>query len=671
MAGLLQYLSTRITLWHYLTAMKKHMSKIKDFAFFVRQTKLEEFVMKDFVALRAFNIPFLSGLNDDQLKARIREDFEGFLISLENNTSIQRAEDYLARLERNELPGIRKSAVSVSGMVKIFSTQKISLFTFIPQFTDDSSVAVEIISGLEEYFRLVQELSLNLLLKIHTSEQQKLVESEEKYKDLFDNANDMIHFVAPDGKILYANKAWKHALGYPQDEYQGKSIYSFVVDSEREQYIQYRKRVLSGEKDLPPIETCYKTINGKEITVEGYISCKFKDGIPMYTRAILRNITEKKASLKKLLFYTKELNERSESMQQLIHYAPDAVIVIDENSRIKLWNPKAESIFGWKMHEVIGRSLTETIIPNRYRETHTEGLKRLLQTGEIRILNKTIEITALHREGHEFYISLTISRARMDGQSEFIAFSRDISEQKKNALELEKKRAQLEKSNNELEQYAWLTSHDLKEPLRKILTFSDLLLIQHDSEFSAKAKIYLEKIQKVAFRMNDLIEDLLNYSNLSRDQNYFITSDLNEIVKETLADLELIIQEKSADIQIAPLPVLKVIPHQMRQLFQNLLVNALKYSKTGVAPFIEIFTMETEDQRVEIHVRDNGIGFEKQYADKIFQVFQRLYTMEKYEGTGIGLALCKRIVENHDGHISAVSEKGVGSTFIINLPVTK
>jgi PAS domain S-box-containing protein len=447
----------------------------------------------------------------------------------------------------------------------------------------------------------------------------------------------------------------------------GKVIFDFLKPCDIKYYRDYRERIIAGEKIKESLKTSYISKTGEEINIEGYISCKYKNGKAQYIRGILRNVTDRTLQEKKINFYIHQLAEREANLSHIIEMAPDAVVVIDSKNAIQLWNSKAEEIFGWKQEEVKGIELADIIIPEASREMHKNGIKRYLATGQSNILNKTIDLTALHKSGNEFYISLTVSHAVQDGRDIFISFVRDITQQKRIGIELENQRKQLEKSNQELEQYAWLTSHDLKEPLRKILTFSDALLRKHNSDQSETSLNYLKKIHSSANRMNALIEAVLLYSNVAADKDLFSTVDLNNTLNEVLEDLELMIASKNATLKINRLPVIEAIPIQMRQLFQNLISNAIKYSKPDVAPEIIIDCSDTEEG-YKITVKDNGIGFENVYADKIFHVFQRLLNNKTSEGTGIGLALCKKIMDAHNGTIYAESEEGIGSSFIVLLP---
>jgi PAS domain S-box-containing protein len=416
------------------------------------------------------------------------------------------------------------------------------------------------------------------------------------------------------------------------------------------------------------INICYVAKDGKKVIVEGFITCKFKDGVAEYTRGILRDVTKRKEDEKKLLFYNEQLSEREENLQELINSAPDSVIVIDEHNEILLWNPKSETIFGWKAEEVIGGQLANIIVPEELREAHRKGVERVVRTGETRLINSTVEVTAITKGENRIFIALTISRSKQAGKTIFIAFIRDITEQKKNQLELENKRIQLEQSNQQLEQYAWLASHDLKEPLRKIITYSDLLLTRHAKDLTETVAHHLRKINESTKRMGGLIEAILEYSNISETKELLVPTDLNLVVEEVLSDLEILIANKKGKVLVGKLPKIPAIRIQMQQLFQNIITNALKYKKHNVDPVIEIQSVE-EDNHYRITIADNGIGFDNQYAEKIFVVFQRLHSGEKQEGTGIGLAICKKIVERHKGSIKAISRNGEGSVFEILLPV--
>ena len=249
---------------------------------------------------------------------------------------------------------------------------------------------------------------------------------------------------------------------------------------------------------------------------------------------------------------------------------------------------------------------------------------------------------------------------------------------KERTKELLKANRELEASNTELQQYASVASHDLQEPLRKIITFINIIQERFLGRIP-EAAFYINKVASSTERMRNLINDLLNYSRLSTS-SYFVSTDLNAVLQETLSDLEVTIQEKGAKIEVEKLSSAEVIPGQIRQVFQNIIGNALKFSKDNRTPQIKIWSERTNAKLfsgnldsagnfLRIHIRDNGIGFNEAFLGKIFTLFQRLHGKDEYEGTGIGLAIVRKIIEKHNGIITANSKEGEGSTFIIVIPV--
>lgn len=239
--------------------------------------------------------------------------------------------------------------------------------------------------------------------------------------------------------------------------------------------------------------------------------------------------------------------------------------------------------------------------------------------------------------------------------------------------------ASLESANKDLDLFAFMASHDLQAPLRKIRMFSDRLLLNHQDTMNKDARLYLERIQQVSKRMQDLINDILRFSKISVERESLQEVDLNDVLHEVISEMEGTIREKNAEIIVDNLPRLPVNALLMGPLFSNLINNALKYSKKQVAPLIRITSdagpstrgpngKETETRYCRIYVEDNGIGFDQKYAEQIFEMFRRLHPSSEYEGTGIGLALCKKIAEKHKGFISARSNPDEGAVFTVSLP---
>lgn len=253
---------------------------------------------------------------------------------------------------------------------------------------------------------------------------------------------------------------------------------------------------------------------------------------------------------------------------------------------------------------------------------------------------------------------------------------RKKSEEKVNALNIQLLQTidKMEMANKDLDRFAFIASHDLQEPLRKIRMFSGRLEARYSSGLDEEARAYLQRLQQSAARMEVLIRDILTFSKTSFERMEFLQYELDSIFEQAVSDLDLFIVEKNATVISEKLPPLCIDPTLMRPLFYNLIGNAIKYAKPDVAPVIRIysdFKDHGEDKYCRIFFQDNGIGFEQKYANQIFEIFTRLHGKLQFEGSGIGLALCKRIVEKHNGFISAISTPGEGSTFIVSLPINQ
>ena len=249
----------------------------------------------------------------------------------------------------------------------------------------------------------------------------------------------------------------------------------------------------------------------------------------------------------------------------------------------------------------------------------------------------------------------------------------DITERKQAEEAIQRYTRQLERSNQELEQFAFVASHDLQEPLRKIQTFGELLQDRCAPNLDVQGVDYVVRMQGAAQRMQALVGELLTYSRVTSKARPFTRVDLTELARQVLADMDYQIELKEADVKLSELPVVEADPVQMTQLLQNLVGNALKFHKKDQPPVIRIFTPDArsahQNGMCEVRVADQGIGFDEKYLERIFQPFQRLHGREEYEGNGMGLAICRKILDRHDGTITATSKPGEGSTFIIRMPL--
>lgn len=352
-----------------------------------------------------------------------------------------------------------------------------------------------------------------------------------------------------------------------------------------------------------------------------------------------------------------------------------------------IWNLKTKKIiYSDNMFRLLGSEPNsfEPTIENYLKFVHPDD-KHIITVGNENILNNHKSNPRYYRiirkDGQERYFK-SIGKFIEDasGNSTHIGVVRDVTQQHLSKLILKERNRELKQSNKELAYFNQVASHDLQEPLRKVQTLISLILERELPVLSESGKNYFSRIQGSVSRMRTLIDDLLLFSRTNKFDKTFEQTDLNLILKNTLFEMSQSLEEKNARIQSDELPELRVISFQIQQLFQNLISNSLKYSKPGVAPIIKFECEEikasdyaalniTRNKKYhKLTVTDNGIGFEQQYAEKIFTIFKRLHTSAEYPGTGIGLSICKKIVENHSGYIFAEGKPGIGAVFNIFLP---
>jgi PAS domain S-box-containing protein len=366
------------------------------------------------------------------------------------------------------------------------------------------------------------------------------------------------------------------------------------------------------------------------------------------------------------------LRRSEERFQKLVEEVADyAILLLSPEGIIETWNPGAERIKGYKAEEIIGRSFRVFYL----EEDQARGLPETL------IRRAQVEGRAVHegwrvrKDGTRFWGSVVIT-ALHDDQGQVIGFgklTRDLSQAKMAEDRIREYAAELELKNRELEQFAYAASHDLREPLRKIMAFSDRVL-GLEPDLGERSRDYLQRMRKASLRMMEFIEGLLALSQLNRRDIPQEKINLNAVIAGIIEDLEVGIEKKQALITVDPLPEIMAHPMQMRQLFYNLLSNGLKFNdkeRPEIRVSAENYPKSAQEARnnyYRIYVADNGIGFDDTHTDKIFDLFHRVHGGSGYEGTGLGLALCKKVVENHGGSITARSQKGQGSTFTITLP---
>jgi len=517
---------------------------------------------------------------------------------------------------------------------------------------------------------------------------QELKTNEQRYHKMIDEVQDYaIILLDGEGNILKWNKGAEKIKGYTEDEILGKSFSVFYLPEDRKSGLPFQLLELARSQGKTVHEgwrvrkdgsrfwgsVTITTLHGEDDSIIGFLK-------------VTRDLTEKKIAEDQLRASAEELRQKNEQLRlseeryhQMIAEVQDyAIVLLNTQGDIQNWNAGAESIKGYKASEAIGKNFRifytpedrENKLPEYLMSTATQRGKAVQEGWRVR------------KDGSRFWGSIVIT-ALHNKSGELIGFSkvtRDLTRKKEADDQLLDYTTKLEIKNQELEQFAYVASHDLQEPLRKIQTFADI--IQQSAKDEHTVNRYLNKIIYSSQRMTELIKSVLNYSRLAKDDAEMTNVNLNDVLTFVKTDFELLIDERNVEIKSDVLPVVKGNTLQLGQLFTNLISNAIKFTEKN--PVIRICSrLVSKPEGInlsdaiknvryyEITFTDNGIGFDPQFEKQIFIIFQRLHNKQQFPGTGIGLALCKRIVENHGGFITAKSIQGSGTTFYVYLPVNE
>ncbi len=411
---------------------------------------------------------------------------------------------------------------------------------------------------------------------------------------------------------------------------------------------------LGGESALP--ETTFVT--GSVLTVLLSLAVHLGRRAAIRARDLAKAYDDLKLETEHRQRAEQALRLTEERAELIIDVSHQAFLSTDAAGLIIDWNRHAEATFGWSKEEAVGRLIDDLILPERIRPGMHAARAGFLETGEAPV-NTLVEIPALHRDGYEFPLEVSVTPILLPNGYIFAAFLQDITERKKREDELAR-------SNEELRQFAYVASHDLQEPLRMVSSYLQLLSKRYGDKLDDDAEEFIRYAVDGAHRMKLLINALLEYSRVGTRGNPLEPTDACSVLRGVLDNLRLAIEEGGVVVTADPLPMVMADAVQLAQLFQNIVGNAVKF-RAEHEPQVHIGVERSGTEWV-FTIADNGIGIDEQYADRIFDVFERLHTNDEYAGTGIGLAICKKIVQRHGGRIWVESSPGYGATFAFTLP---
>lgn len=579
-------------------------------------------------------------------------------------------EPYLTNLQRQGM-GYAQAGLSFHAWFEIVGAFRKYMFPFLLHaFGEEPERLLTAIHGMDALL----DIALSGIGEAYLETKEQLIrqqeavvqdaveraQSEKRFRGLLEAAPDGMVIVDPKGTIVMVNAQMEQLFGYSREEVIGQHVEMLVPLRFKDVHPFHRAQYGKDPRPRPmgaDLELYARHKDGMEFPVEISLSPMESEEESLIIAAI-RDITDRKRA--------------EEKFRGLLESAPDAMVVVDEQGFIQLVNSQTEKMFGFDRAELVGEPV-EILVPKRFRKKHAKHRVGYYGEHPTRPMGIGLDLFGLRKNGTEFPVEISLSPLETEDSLLVSAAIRDVTQRKRMEEDVQKlnddlkqRAAQLEAANKELEAFSYSVSHDLRAPLRSIDGFSHVVLEDYGEQLPADARGYLERVRAAAQRMAVLIDDLLNLSRVTRTalQPRFIN--LSKMAEEILQGFKEGHPDRQISFSLMPDLMVEADPHLMNIVLENLLSNAWKFTSKREDATIE-FGQKNHVKERTFYVRDNGVGFDMAYADKLFGVFQRLHSVNEFPGTGVGLATVQRIITIHGGRIWAESAEGKGTTFYFTL----
>ncbi|HXB13859.1 MAG TPA: PAS domain S-box protein [Bacteroidia bacterium] len=651
------------------------------FMLFLKANYAREMAVESLKNAKEMELPLMklfAHVSEEALIAQSLKGFEDNVSSLIDGSYIERQKMSMKLWEEDKLPGISRDNIKPSDLVLVYASQKKTFLTFLPLYTQDMKEVIAIIQQSDDLNLKSQEAAINLMFRLSKEAEERAIrtaellkESEEKFQKAFQSSGAGITITRlSDSTYVDVNDGFIKMTGFSKEELIGNSSVSVGLIGnveEREKLLQHVRRFDSARN----IELTIRNKSGKTINVITSIETIILGG-EKYALNIMYDISARKKAEEELIKVNTRLSESTDFLESVLENLPNMVFVKDATDlRFIKFNKAGEKLLGLSRDELIGKNDYD-FFPKEQADFFTQKDHDVIKGDDVvDIAEEPIDT----KNGKRWLHTRKIPIKNIFGNPLYlVGISEDITE-KRQAVEHIKQLnnelglnlRQLETVNKELEAFSYSVSHDLRSPLRAIHGYSKILLDEYVSSLGEDGSSMLNAVMSNTIKMGQLIDDLLAFSRMGKKEMNIMEVDMEELAKVALHE----VASSYAGMEKVKITINKLLPAKadyalMEQVFANLISNAVKYSSKNEEPVVEISSYEANGEKV-YSVKDNGVGFDMRYYNKLFGVFQRLHTQAEFDGTGVGLALVKRILTRHNGRVWAEAEPNKGATFYIAL----